>query len=122
MALSGELWVKQARVVSWPDVGDREAALIQRCAAGDESASAELVAEHQRTVVQLATNLLGYGVRQQPESARRASPIAHVSKDAPPCLFLHGDEDPLVPHAQSEALHRALTAAGARRRSGRRRT
>jgi RNA polymerase sigma-70 factor, ECF subfamily len=56
---SGELWVKQARVVSWPEVGDREAALVQRCAAGDEDASAELVAEHQRTVVQLATNLLG---------------------------------------------------------------
>jgi RNA polymerase sigma-70 factor (ECF subfamily) len=56
---SGELSVKQARVVSWPEVGDREAALVQRCAAGDESASAELVAEHQRTVVQLATNLLG---------------------------------------------------------------
>src|SRR5207253_2766130 len=57
--LSGELWVKQARVASWPDVGDREAALVQRCATGDESASAELVAEHQRTIVQLATNLLG---------------------------------------------------------------
>jgi RNA polymerase sigma-70 factor, ECF subfamily len=56
---SGELSVKQARVVSWPEVGDREAALVQRCAAGDENASAELVAEHQRTVVQLATNLLG---------------------------------------------------------------
>ena len=51
--------MKQARVVSWPDVGDREAALVQRCAAGDESASAELVAEHQRIVVQLASNLLG---------------------------------------------------------------
>src|SRR5207253_6884904 len=57
--LSGELWVKQARVASWPDVGDREAALVQRCATGDESASAELVAEHQRMVVQLAVNLLG---------------------------------------------------------------
>jgi RNA polymerase sigma-70 factor (ECF subfamily) len=56
---SGELWVKQARVVSWPEVGDREAALVQRCAAGDEGASAELVADHQRIVVQLATNLLG---------------------------------------------------------------
>ena len=55
---AGEL-VKQARVVSWSDVGDREAALVQRCAAGDERASEELVAEHQRTVVQLATNLLG---------------------------------------------------------------
>ena len=56
---SGELWVKQARAVSWSDVGDREAMLVQRCAAGDESASAELVAEHQRMVVQLAINLLG---------------------------------------------------------------
>ena len=40
-------------------VGVREAALIQRCAAGDETAFAELVAEHQRMVVQLAMNLLG---------------------------------------------------------------
>ena len=51
--------MKQARVVSWPDVGDREAALVQRCATGDETASEELVAEHQRAVVKLATNLLG---------------------------------------------------------------
>jgi RNA polymerase sigma-70 factor, ECF subfamily len=51
--------VKQARVVSWSDVGVREAALVQRCAEGDESASAQLVAEHQRMVYQLALNLLG---------------------------------------------------------------
>ena len=51
--------VKQARAVDWSDIGVREAALIQRCAAGDESAFAELVAEHQRMVVQLAMNLLG---------------------------------------------------------------
>ena len=51
--------MKQARVASWADVGGREAALVQRCAAGDESACAELVAEHQRMVVQLAVNLLG---------------------------------------------------------------
>jgi RNA polymerase sigma-70 factor (ECF subfamily) len=56
---TGELWVKQARVGSWSDVGDREATLVQRCAAGDEDASAALVAEHQRTVLQLAANLLG---------------------------------------------------------------
>jgi len=51
--------VKQARVVGWQDVGGREASLIQRCAAGEEAAYAELVAEHQRMVVQLAVNLLG---------------------------------------------------------------
>ena len=51
--------MKQARVVSWSDVGGREAALVQRCAEGDEAACGELVAEHQRMVVQLAMNLLG---------------------------------------------------------------
>src|SRR5205809_178561 len=56
---TGELLDKQARVARWSDVGGREAALVQRCAAGDESACADLVAEHQRMVVQLAMNLLG---------------------------------------------------------------
>jgi RNA polymerase sigma-70 factor (ECF subfamily) len=55
----GELSVKQAHVVSWSEVGGREAALVQRCATGDEMAFADLVAEHQRIVVQLAMNLLG---------------------------------------------------------------
>ena len=51
--------MKQARAVSWLDVDGREAALVQRCANGDEAACADLVAEHQRMVVQLAINLLG---------------------------------------------------------------
>ena len=51
--------VKPAGAVGWSEVGSREAALIQRCASGDEGAFAELVAEHQRMVVQLAVNLLG---------------------------------------------------------------
>lgn len=59
MAGAGDLAVKQARVVAWSEVGGREAALIERCAVGDEAAYTELVAEHQRMVVQLAINLLG---------------------------------------------------------------
>lgn len=51
--------MKQARAVSWLDVDGREAAIVQRCASGDEAACADLVAEHQRMVVQLAINLLG---------------------------------------------------------------
>lgn len=51
--------MKQARVVGWLDVGGHEAALIERCAGGDEAACADLVAEHQRWVVHLALNLLG---------------------------------------------------------------
>ena len=51
--------VKPARAFTWTDVGGREGALIQRCAARDEEACAELVAEHQRMVYQLSLNLLG---------------------------------------------------------------
>jgi RNA polymerase sigma-70 factor (ECF subfamily) len=51
--------VKHARVATWSEIAGREAALVQRCAAGDEEACADLVGEHQRMVVQLAINLLG---------------------------------------------------------------
>ena len=57
--VTGDLLVKEARVASWSELGVREATLIQRCVSKDESACAELVAEHQRMVVQLAMNLLG---------------------------------------------------------------
>ena len=51
--------VKQAGAVDWSEVAGREAALVQRCALGDDEAFAELVGENQRMVVQLAVNLLG---------------------------------------------------------------
>jgi RNA polymerase sigma-70 factor (ECF subfamily) len=50
--------VKPVRAITWSDVAGREASLIQRCAARDEDACAELVNEHQRMVYQLALNLL----------------------------------------------------------------
>ena len=53
------LTVKPIPSITWTEVGGREAALIQRCAAHDEDACAELVAEHQRMVYQLSLNLLG---------------------------------------------------------------
>lgn len=51
--------VKNAGAISWSDVDSGEAALVARCAAGDEAACAELVAAHQRMVYGLALNLLG---------------------------------------------------------------
>lgn len=58
-AAVGDIGVKDTRVAGWSDLGVREAALVERCAAGDEAAYAELVAEHQSMIVQLAMNLLG---------------------------------------------------------------
>lgn len=48
-----------------------------------------------------------------PERARSASPITHVSADAPPFLLIHGTDDVPVPLEQSSLLHAALLAAGA---------
>ena len=53
------LSVKPGPSITWTEVGGREATLIQRCAARDEDACAELVSEHQRMVYQLSLNLLG---------------------------------------------------------------
>jgi RNA polymerase sigma-70 factor, ECF subfamily len=55
---SGDV-VKNAGAISWSEVDSREAALIQRCAAGDDLACADLVAAHQRMVYGLALHLLG---------------------------------------------------------------
>jgi RNA polymerase sigma-70 factor (ECF subfamily) len=56
--LSGAL-VKNAGAISWSGFDTREAALIERCVAGDDAACSELVAAHQRTVFSLALHLLG---------------------------------------------------------------
>src|SRR5258705_8727709 len=52
-------FVKNTGAISWSDVDSGEAALIERCVAGDEAACADLVAVHQRTVFNLAFHLLG---------------------------------------------------------------
>jgi len=51
--------MKDAGALGWAEVGNREAALIERCASGDQAACAELVSGHERMVFQLALHLLG---------------------------------------------------------------
>jgi RNA polymerase sigma-70 factor (ECF subfamily) len=57
--MAEELLVKSAQARAWDDLEGRESSLVARCAEGDEAACAELVAEHQRMVFQLAFHLLG---------------------------------------------------------------
>jgi RNA polymerase sigma-70 factor (ECF subfamily) len=57
--VDGELTVKRVPAIGWSEVGSRESALVNRCAAGDEAACTELVAEHQRMVYHLALHMLG---------------------------------------------------------------
>lgn len=58
--------------------------------------------------------LLGGAVTERRDLARLASPVTHVTKDAPPFLIVHGDQDKTVPLEQSELLQEALKKAGVR--------
>lgn len=57
--------------------------------------------------------LLGAAAGADPERARAASPVAHVTAQAPPFLLLHGTADTAVPTRQSVRLADALREAGA---------
>lgn len=46
------------------------------------------------------------------ELAEKASPVTFVSRDDPPFLILHGENDAVVPLVQSQLLYDALTRAG----------
>ncbi len=56
---TAEELVKDAGALGWSEVAGGEAALIQRCVAGEEGACAELVSGHERMVYTLALHLLG---------------------------------------------------------------
>lgn len=43
----------------------------------------------------------------------RASPVTHVTRDASPCLIVHGEKDPVIPFEQAVRLYETLHRAGA---------
>ncbi len=56
--------------------------------------------------------LLGGQPKDQPELARLASPVFHVSAASPPLLLFHGDQDPQAPINQSHELQGKYEEAG----------
>jgi acetyl esterase/lipase len=58
------------------------------------------------------SQLVGGPIQENKEKVARANPLTFVSKDDPPFLILHGDQDPLVPLEQSRLLYEALLRAG----------
>ena len=57
--------------------------------------------------------LLGKNVALHKEEAIKICPVSYVTKDAPPFLIIHGDNDHTVPFGQGEILHDKLEEAGA---------
>lgn len=51
-------------------------------------------------------------LEEQPEMYRAVSPVTYITKDDPPVLTLHGDDDKLVPVEQARILDAALKQAG----------
>lgn len=56
--------------------------------------------------------LLGGAPKEHMDKAILASPVTHVTRNAPPFLIMHGDKDNLVNFHQSELLEEALKKAG----------
>ncbi|MCP3803112.1 alpha/beta hydrolase [Allokutzneria sp. A3M-2-11 16] len=55
---------------------------------------------------------LGCWPATNPDRVADASPITHVTADAPPCLLVHGTADALVPASQSARMHARLLDTG----------
>lgn len=58
------------------------------------------------------SRLLGGPLKKMQAEAQAANPITYITRDDPPFLIAHGDQDRLIPPHQSEILHEALLAAG----------
>ena len=56
--------------------------------------------------------LIGGTLQENKVKAYAVNPIRYISKDDPPFLIMHGDNDFLVPIQQSEMLHAALKKGG----------
>jgi len=73
------------------------------------SNSNERIARMDRSSIE---QFLGGSVEQNRAKAIAASPTTYVSKDDPPFLIIHGEEDMTIPVSQSEVLASKLKAAG----------
>lgn len=61
----------------------------------------------------VAFKLLGGDPRKEKmDLAKKMSPLTYISKDTPPFLIVHGDNDKTVPHEQGKLLYEALKKAG----------
>lgn len=56
--------------------------------------------------------MLGNNIASNQDEVLKASPINCVTKNAPPCLIIHGTNDNIVPFSQSEELYDKLEECG----------
>lgn len=71
-----------------------------------------IVAAEDNSFLKSATGLLGGHPFEQRELALAANPVTYITREAPPFLLVHGEDDDAVPRKHSELLHAALKKAG----------
>jgi acetyl esterase/lipase len=67
---------------------------------------------YNNSMIPAIEQFLGVRAEDAPELATRASPIAHVTSDAPPFLLFHGIDDTIIPVDESRRFEKTLHDAG----------
>jgi dipeptidyl aminopeptidase/acylaminoacyl peptidase len=93
----------------WQNVSSKVQAASAYYGASDFTVGAMQFQHHTGQVI---VKLFRGTEKEKPELYRKASPIFYVSKDDPPLLLVHGEEDDLVPFDQSIHMADAYRQAG----------
>jgi acetyl esterase/lipase len=93
----------------WPKVSSRVQAASAYYGASDFTVGAMQFQHHTGKVI---VKLFRGTEQEKPELYRQASPLFFVSKDDPPMLLAHGEEDELVPFDQSVRMAEAYRRMG----------
>ncbi len=91
----------------WGEYSSKVQAVIDYCGPADI-----YKLKNQNNVGNMLNNLFGGSSPKYKDAMDNASPVKHVSKDAPPFLIVHGEKDPVVTIKQSQAFAGALSSAG----------
>lgn len=101
----------QFQTGEWSLVSDAVQGAICWYCAGDSSISFSTEAP-ENSLPSPTDLLLNIRTGEHPECAEVLSAVRYVTKDAPPFLFFHGDQDSLIPWQSAFALHEALEEKG----------
>jgi len=93
----------------WQNVSSKVVAAAAYYGASDFTVGAMQFQHHTGKVV---SKLFRGTEKEKPELYRQASPIVYVSKESPPLLLAHGEEDELVPFDQSVKMVGAYRKLG----------
>lgn len=94
-----------------PGTSNRVDAICTCCGPSD-LLTIDSQADPKNYIIKYVANFIGALPSQRPDLAKAASPVTYVHKGCPPFLIIHGQDDTLVPSAQSNELNDSLKKQG----------